>query len=1333
MNVSSVFINVNREKQPIKIEVFITDTNEMISQKIIHAINPEFPSFVFFTKKYNAKTLLEKNETFTFLNLFTLPCVFKLKPYDKTIDINFKLLDEILLEYDIKQEKLYECLLFRLYLSKNFIQHYIKQTTTKVKKRKILLPGGKKISRDVPKPTGDVPKPTGYVPKPTGYVPKPTGYVPKPTGYVPKPTGDVPKPTGYVPKPTGEEKGTIKISRGVSKEKKTESTVKSPTEVDVYFSSNSPTIDVFLKLYKSHQHIALLDIENFAPIKIVTTSLKKKLDIISNFNFNNFFIYNERLVSENIHDIKLSIKYQEEFNRILPLEATEIENTGKVVFLEIETQETSTGIIFNNLELNESIPVAQYKDFFKIFQDSEILEDVSKDELMSNDVCIYRYEKRRGKKSMELVAFPQIYIENTSFGIKVQVLLLNDSFVSSIDKLFEFLKLPSNIRIRSEYNRGLLGNFTIFNPKPSYYPNKYKYASLQTPIFNNLIMNDILFDKFLYVNDSDKIGRDTNTSAIYFHSSSSSTKEKEYAIKVGNWKKDSTRFGDLSALLVPITTVNNEYQIQCRILRSFNQDTVNDFQYILVRLLVLYNEKLTEQIDLFQNFIPYEPYEVQRPMLQEKDLLLTKVEPLIFKPNDYTRGCQNKPPVIVDNLKDLMPEKVLQFPKYSVEYKGHELKPRYYYCQDGIPGYIQMNVDDHPFDGKAPCCYGLTNFTEKKIQARLKKNQNIEKELFPSLHDTSEKDAVVETRDKPVKIKRFVMYTPTNEYKVLNRLGQFGNLPSSVIEFLENIDLNDSYYRVGICSEWKFSSILACGEYASILDQIYHDETKAETIKYMPIETQMRQKFSSICFNIVAQENCNEVDNVKDYVLNFQNKLNVRRLYNAIQYYFKVNLLVINTKGEWVRPNSCFSFCSHFFPQRPILLLYEHTQDLRYEIIAKKHKDKIMPYFETDDLWTFTYKQILQTFTKNQTLYCLTNIEQYSWIFKIEDLNIHSQILNKIGQVQVLMLRYLSSFTIPIYFEKPIAPFAVESIEHILQLPSEKNVLEFIKHIQCDVFENKRDEGVYRIYDFFFIPYDTKQNTKKPHFVYYFLNKDKIIDQWNTQVGNFIYTNLLKDYLLILFGQFIKNSELKDTSTFISLFIDTHIHWTDMYPNDWKQFHPLFNKNNAIYNGDNLLIPRELEDSIFYLLEWYYRNKYEQIINLTEERELPSFFIYTNQFKTIQHHSIQKTENHLQTHTYNNLYLFSIEELTDPNLLQTKTIYYHYDMLNIRQFFILPYSIENNFTIYSYIYTILYQYYKTGNIDFDLDDLIDQSSNHQTFDNTIIKEKDEFIFVFFPF
>ena len=42
-------------------------------------------------------------------------------------------------------------------------------------------------------------------------------------------------------------------------------------------------------------------------------------------------------------NLKLSITFHEKFTSIIPLETTPLEETGKVVFLEVETQETSTG------------------------------------------------------------------------------------------------------------------------------------------------------------------------------------------------------------------------------------------------------------------------------------------------------------------------------------------------------------------------------------------------------------------------------------------------------------------------------------------------------------------------------------------------------------------------------------------------------------------------------------------------------------------------------------------------------------------------------------------------------------------------------------------------------------------------------------------------------------------------------------------------------------------------------------------------------------------------------------------------------------------------------
>lgn len=1300
MNISTLFVNVYDSKTPRKLDIYATDTKEIIQQKIIHTVEPKLPSFVFFPKNFNMQSFLEKTETFTFLNLFTVTSIFKLKPYEKSIEINFSLLDELLLSYNIQKDEMYKLLLFRLYLSKSFIADTIKLT---IKKKKSKLPS---LAKPILKKSTASKLPT-VSSSPT--VPSQTPIPPKPS------LPSVPPKGGLIPPKAT----TSKEGPPTEKPK-----VKAPKEIYIVLDSDSEAIVNFLAFYSKTPEYALIGISNDLVIRETIQNLNKKWNIKIEFDFKKIIQRNNFLLGKIELDLNLSKTYHEKFINITPLESTPIEETGKVVFLEIETQETSTGIIFDHLILNEKIPVARYKDFYKIYDNVQILEDVSTDTVEKNELYVYRYEKRRGKKSMELVSFPQIFVQNTSYGLVIQVLLLNDTNIPTEESLFKFLNLPNNIVIRKQYNRGLLGNFTLRNPKPFNYPSNYPYASLQSPIFNNLLMNDTLFEHFLYVNDSDKIGKENNSSAVYFHTSSvSSEEEKREGIKVGNWKKESTRFGDLSAVLTP-TSNGDEHQIQCKILRSFNQDAVEYFQYILSRLLVLYNEALPKQIALFQTFLPlYRPYEISKPVASGKDLLLTKVEPLIFKPNDYTRGCQNKPPVIVEDISNLQPEKVLQFPKYNVEFKGQDLKPRYYYCEDGIPGYIQMNVQDHPFDGKAPCCYAMSNFTQKKIDARLKKNELVEKSLFPSLYETEEE--IPEARDKPVKIKRFVMYTPTNEYKVLNRLGQFGNLPSSIVQFLDNIHLEDTYYRVGMSSEWKFSSILGCGIYASILDEINKDEKKAETYKFMPIETQARRKFSSICFDIVAQENSAEREPVKDYILNFQNKLNVRRLYNAIQYFFKVNLLVINTKGEWVKPYSSFSFCSHFFVQRPILLLYEHTHDLRYEIIAKSENDKIIPYFKVNDIWKFIYQQVLSSYTKNAISCSKTN----SWIFTKDEIEIDAQILNKFGQVQILFLKCFSSITIPIFLKNVMAPFTVSTINKIKQVPTEAQVQRFIQLIQAENVIKMTEKGVFSIDNSFFIPYETKETIPEPHFIYYFLEENKIISKWNEQVGNFMYTNLLKDYLLILLGQFIKTCEIKEPIPMISFFLETHIKWISSYENDWKQFQPLFEQNSNLYNGEFIFVPEELEYSIKYLLEWYYRNQYEKLLDLSEQRELPTFYLYNNQFRSIVNHVVQKCPTHYESHVYNNLFLFSLQDLMDPTLLEEETVYFHYDMKRIRQFFIVPFSPENKKTTLSYIGSILTEYYQTNHMSFKTQVV----SSDKIFNNVLLKEKEGYYFVFYSF
>ena len=120
MNTSSFNLNVYDQKTPVKVDIFATDTNEIIKYKIIHAIEPNFPSFVFFPKTFDIKRFLEKANTFTFLNLLTVKSIFNLKPYDKKIDIHYKLLEELSVEFSIDNDTLYQLFIISFVFVKIF-------------------------------------------------------------------------------------------------------------------------------------------------------------------------------------------------------------------------------------------------------------------------------------------------------------------------------------------------------------------------------------------------------------------------------------------------------------------------------------------------------------------------------------------------------------------------------------------------------------------------------------------------------------------------------------------------------------------------------------------------------------------------------------------------------------------------------------------------------------------------------------------------------------------------------------------------------------------------------------------------------------------------------------------------------------------------------------------------------------------------------------------------------------------------------------------------------------------------------------------------------------
>ena len=113
-------------------------------------------------------------------------------------------------------------------------------------------------------------------------------------------------------------------------------------------------------------------------------------------------------------------------------------------------------------------------------------------------------------------------------------------------------------------------------------------------------MNDSLFQKFLLLNDTDKITRDNNSIYLYFKNITE-TKEEVEKIEVGGWNKDTSRFGDITATLIPLRKEKNFY-ISVKIHRAVNENVLFSFKNIMGRLLNFYNLKKVSVEQYFKQY-----------------------------------------------------------------------------------------------------------------------------------------------------------------------------------------------------------------------------------------------------------------------------------------------------------------------------------------------------------------------------------------------------------------------------------------------------------------------------------------------------------------------------------------------------------------------------------------------------------------------------------------------------------------------------------------------------------------------------------------------------------
>ena len=201
-------------------------------------------------------------------------------------------------------------------------------------------------------------------------------------------------------------------------------------------------------------------------------------------------------------------------------------------------------------------------------------------------------------------------------------------------------------------------------------------------------------------------------------------------------------------------------------------------------------------------------------------------------------------------------------------------------------------------------------------------------------------------------------------------------------------------------------------------------------------------------------------------------------------------------------------------------------------------------------------------------------------------------------------LEYVFGLTnkIPIYFKESLPPMDISSISYIKYIPTLEEITKFLNETKLTYRENEflkinNNYSIINIDKNISIPFKTDEkyiNFKEIDFhpVLFYIKEPR--NDFISFCSVYQTINILKDYILIEFGKFLKNYK-GSKEDIIKNFKNNNIEF--VLKNNFKcnGLSIYKNKNEWIYKNEKLLVPRELENIIDYYLLWNFTYKLDYI------------------------------------------------------------------------------------------------------------------------------------------
>ncbi len=621
--------------------------------------------------------------------------------------------------------------------------------------------------------------------------------------------------------------------------------------------------------------------------------------------------------------IKAHTKQAESIDNMVGIEFTEFE-LEKVNFdLILNLMNISIMELFNQVQLNNSVPFACINGFFKILKDFTPEEEWSG---YLENAIIMKVLQKAEYKNIKASDYTDIILANIGENGEEKLtagmtISMSNQYITRdqiIDRFTETIKGVGDVKATEVKESFVNGVFYL----PKHTMDKY--------IMSDMIMNDPLFSSMLSIDESDKASK--SKSSIYVHFKHPIVGEITANIteKISDREDQSLRGKDMKDLFKPDTKY-----IRIKISSAKDIVSVKFFQNIISKLFKIYDNNFETLQNFYKRFIPTFGKEISLPPKQYRKLKLKDRAPEVFV-NRYPTKCPSQPTIIEDEeVEQLLAlgKEVMKYPQTNDE--GFE--PRNYVCnhEDAkYPGLRSNPLSNNDVVPYLPCCY------EKKHSD---KKGSIYRHYFFGDELASKDDK--EQQD----------FITTNKFVERNN---FGTLPPDISKVFKLLSDEEGYMyvRKGVLdTESSFLNCVLEGihEESGILD--YEDPAEIEAYIY-----QIREELATLSQVAAAKQEMYDYkfEDIAKIMSDVEEYLEPKLFVAMLEKVYKCNIFVFNRNkrnGQLMIPRHLQAYYKSKNPGKCIFI-YEHTGTIkkpRCELIVKwkvgSSESSDLSYYENYD------------------------------------------------------------------------------------------------------------------------------------------------------------------------------------------------------------------------------------------------------------------------------------------------------------------------------------------------------------------------------------------------